>query len=230
MSIDTAQIFNHNIQYQNGAQLLQQLQLRLGKPVLNCIYINDNELLTELPNDFDGYVIYTENNTTIDYSIEKLDLLDFNLKSSEDDRGHFYINQFVIDNSLPEVFNPRWQFTFEMCNLIKDFGLRNFEDYESEQLSNMVDYSLGYFLLKKRAEMQPNIAKFGSSKMISFCSDYHDDYLEHIANNWSFEDFVSWGKKEFIYVEFKDLHLFDFPENKPDYYNVFIYDDFSDLK
>lgn len=230
MGIDTAQIFNHNIQYQNGAELLQQLQLRLGKPVLNCIYDNDNKLLTELPNDFDGYVIYTNHNTTIDYSIEKLDLLDFDLISTQKIRGHFYINQFVIYNSLPEIFRPRWQFNFEMCNLIKDFGLRNFEDYDKEELSELIDHSFGYHLLKERIKMQPSIAKFGSSKMISFCSDYHDVYLDHIANNWSFEDFVSWGKKEFIYVEFKDLHLFDFPEKKPDYYNVFIYDDFSDLK
>lgn len=230
MGVDTAQIFNHNIQYQNSAQLLQQLQLHLGKPVTNLIYNSACECLTKLPEDYNGYIISTENNTTIENAIEALELLDFTYKSPEDDSGYFYINPFLIENSLSQIQIPRWQFTAEMCRVIRDFGLHNFDYYEAEDVTRMVDYSNGCYLLESRKSMQTHIAKFGSTKMISFCCDYHDVYLEHIANNCSFDDFVSWGKKEFIYVEFKDLHSFDFPEKKPDYYNVFIYDDFSDLK
>ena len=44
------------------------------------------------------------------------------------------------------------------------------------------------------------------------------------------EQFINWGKKEFIYVKFQDLVNFDFPGKHPDYYNVFIEDDFEDLQ
>ena len=195
MGVDTAQIFNHNIQYQNSAQLLQKLQIRLNKPVTNVMYNSAYECLTKLPEDYDGYICNTENSTTVEDTIKTKKLLEFNCINPQDTRGYFYINHFVIKNLLPPTEIYRWQFTAEMCRVIRDFGLHNFDYYEAEDVTRMVDYSNGCYLLESRKSMQTHIAKFGSTKMISFCCDYHDVYLEHIANNCSFDDFVSWGEK-----------------------------------
>jgi hypothetical protein len=114
--------------------------------------------------------------------------------------------------------------------LIRLYGLMSFEEFDAENLTRQVNVMHGPYVLQKRKLMQPHIQKFGSTRMLTFCSDNHNEYMDHIAGNWTFDDFISWGKKEFIFVNFKDLPLFDLPENKPDCYNVFIYDDFSDFK
>jgi hypothetical protein len=230
MGLDTAHIFNHNIQYKHGAELLQQLEKRLGKPLLNVQYDSKNNYPTKLPKNFDGYIISTENNTTIEHIIETTDLLEFDAINPQKNAGHFEINPFVIMNSLTEVYMLRWWQTAEMCKLIREFGMQTKEYYEAKDIPMLVGYSSGCYMLELRKKIQPFIQQLGSTKMLSFCADHHTIYADYIAANYTFDDFVSWGKKEFIYVEFKDLHLFDFPEKKPDCYNVFIYDDFSDLK
>lgn len=116
-----------------------------------------------------------------------------------------------------------------MCSLIRQYGLRTFEEYEAINATRQVDVCAGPYVLREREKVPSAIKKFGSTKMLTFCDDYHDEYLDFIAENWTFDDFVSWGKKELIFVEFEDLPLFDFPQEKPDYYNVMILDNFSDL-
>ena len=67
--------------------------------------------------------------------------------------------------------------------------------------------------------------------MITFCNDLHQEWLEYFfKKKWSVDDFINWGKKELIYVKFSELTTFEFPANEPEYYNVFIEDDFADLK
>lgn len=223
MGIDNTHIFNHNIAYNNAKELFEQLEKRTGKVVFNDIFKKDHTKLTEVPEGFSGLIISTEDSMNVDDYIRKKKLLDFSTVNIGNDSGYLYINPFVIDNSLPEVYLLRWWDTKDMCDVIRKYGLKTFEEY------NLFNNG-GTYVLKYRKEMQSHIQKMGSTAMLTFCSDYHDTFIEHIEENWTFEDFISWGKKEFIYVEFKDLPLFDFPENKPDCYNVFIYDDFADLK
>lgn len=230
MGIDNTHIFNHNIAYTNSKELFAQLEQRLGYSVVNLVYNKNNECAIDLPKAFDGIVICTDDGLTVDDYIKRNELLEFSRISTGNDNGGFYINSNVVENSLAEVNLLRWQQTAEMCTLIKEYGLTTFDYYCENKADISVGISGGVYLLEERKKMYPHIAKFGSTAMLTFCNDHHPEFLEHIANNWTFDDFVSWGKKEFIYIDFKDLQLFDFPEKKPAYYNVFIYDDFSDLK
>ena len=222
MGIDNAHIFNHNIAYSNANQLFEQIKKRTGKAVFNDIYNKDGTSITQLPEGFSKLIISTDDAMDADDYIKKNLLLDFSTINIGNDSGHFYINPYVIENSLPEAYLLRWWDTKLMCDLIREQGLITFEEY---QLFN----DAGSYVLKYRREMQPPIQKMASTAMLTFCSDHHDQYVDHIEQNWSFDDFISWGKKEFIYVVFKDLPLFDFPEKKPDCYKVFIYDNFADI-
>lgn len=230
MGIDNAHIFNHNLKFTNAQELMKELEQRLGLPVVNDVYDEDGNRVKGYPEGFDGLVFNTEDGLTVQDYIEKRLLLDANRISPQDDRGFLYLNQYIIENSLPEVYLYRWWQTMHMCKVIRLYGSQTFEDYQAQQITLEVDVMNGPWVLKQRKAIQPHIATFGSTEMLTFCCDHHSEYMDHIAANWSFDDFVSWGKKEFIYVRFEDLANFDFPENKPDCYNVFIHDSFLDLK
>jgi hypothetical protein len=153
MGLDTAYIFNHNIQYKHGAELLQQLEKRLCKPVLNVQYDSEYNCLTKLPKNFDGYIISTENNTTIEHIIETTDLLEFDAINPQNNTGDFSINPFVIKNSLAEVYMLRWWQIKDMCKLIRKFGLQTKQHYEKNEIPTMVDYSNGYYMLELRKKI-----------------------------------------------------------------------------
>lgn len=207
MGIDNAHIFNHNITYSNANQLFEQIEKRTGKAVFNDIYNEEGNSLTYLPEGFSWLIFSADDGMNANDYIKNNLLLEFSTFNIGNNSGHFYINPFVIENSLPEAYLLRWWDTKSMCDLIREQGLKTFEEYD---LFN----HLGSYVLKYHREMQPHIQKMGSTAMLTFCSDHHDEYIDHIEENWSFDDFISWGKKEFIYVEFKDLPLFDFPEKK----------------
>jgi hypothetical protein len=229
MGIDNALILNHNMHYNNGNELMEKLRARTGLTVANAIMDNDGNYLQDIPGDFVGLLVSTDNSLTLNEYIERKELIEFQNKTAKEWSGSFYMNPYVMENSLEDCYLYRWHDTAHMCRLIRQYGLRTFEEYE---VMNPKEWGLpaGCYVLKKRSKLPSAIEKFGSTQMLTFCSDYHDEYCDHIAENWTFDDFVSWGKKEFIFVEFKDLPLFDFPEKKPDYYNVMILDKFQDLQ
>lgn len=230
MGTDNAHIFNHNLKFSNAKELVASLEDRLKLAVFNDIFDGSYNPVVSSPAGFSGLLIQTELPLTLEDYVQRKGLLEFNHIGLEDSRGHFYINQQVIENSLAEVYLGRWGNTKHMCRLIRKYGLMSFEEYKAEELTMVVDVMNGPYILEDRKNIQPHIKKFGSTAMLTFCSDHHPGFIDHIEQNWSFADFISWGKKEFIYVDFKDLVHFDFPEKSPDCYNVFIYDDFSDLK
>jgi hypothetical protein len=190
---------------------------------------NDCNYIKDIPDDFVGLNVSTINSLSLDQYIERKELIEFHNKTATGWNGTFYINPYVMENSLDDCYLYRWDDTARMCRLIRQYGLRTFEEYEG---MNPKEWGLpaGSYVLKERSKLPSAIDKFGSTQMLTFCSDYHDEYCDYIAENWTFEDFINWGKKEFIFVEFKDLPLFDFPEKKPDYYNVMILDNFQDLQ
>lgn len=230
MGIDNAHIFNHNLRFSNAKELMAALEQRLGLPVVNDIYDTDGNRIKGYAEGFNGLVIKTEDGMTLDDYIEAGRMLDCCRITPEDDSGYFYINRHVVMNSLPDIYLYWWWATMQMCKLIREYGLQSFEYYKEHNITLEVDYWHGPYVLKQRQAIQTEIAKFGSSEMITLCADHHSEYIDHIDENWTFDDFVSWGKKEFIYVPFEDLAQFDFPENKPDCFNVFIHDRFLDLK
>ncbi|WP_148041952.1 hypothetical protein [Hanamia caeni] len=230
MGIDNAHIFNHNMHYNNGKELVQKLFERTGLVVFNSIMGNDCNYIKDIPDDFVGLNVSTINSLSLDQYLERKELIEFTNKTASGWNGTFYINPYVMKNSLDDCCLYRWDDTARMCWLIRQYGLRTFEEYDAINATRQMDVQSGPYVLKERCKMPSAIEKFGSTQMLTFCSDYHDEYCDHIAGNWTFEDFVSWGKKEFIFVGFKDLPLFDFPEKKPDYYNVMILDKFLDLQ
>ena len=230
MGIDNANIFNHNMHYKNGKELMQKLSARIGLVVSNAIMGEDCNYIKDIPDDFVGLNISTINSLGLDQYIERKELIEFHNKTDSEWNGTFYINPHIMENMLDDCYLYRWQDTAHMCSLIRQYGLRSFEEYEAINATRKMDVCGGPYVLKEREKVPQAINKFGSTKMLTFCSDYHDEYCDHIAENWTFDDFISWGKKEFILVEFEDLPLFDFPKKKPVYYNVMILDKFKDLQ
>jgi hypothetical protein len=230
MGIDNAHIFNHNMHYNNGKELMQKLCERTGLVVSNSIMGNDCNYIKDILDDFVGLNISTINSLSLDQYIERKELIEFHNKTDSGWNGTFYINPYVMENSLEDCYLHRWHDTAHMCRLIRQYGLLTFKEYEAIDATRQVDVHTGPYVLKERSKLPYAVDKFGSTQMLTFCSDYHDVYCDHIAENWTFEDFVSWGKKEFIFVEFEELPLFDFPDKKPDYYNVMILDKFQDLQ
>jgi len=216
--------------YNNGKELMQKLCERTGLVVFNSIMGKDCNYIKDIPDDFVGLNVSTINSLSLDQYIGRKELIEFHNKASSGWNGSFYMNPYVMENSLDDCYLYRWQDTAHMCNLIRQYGLRSFEEYVAIDATRQIDVCGGPYVLKEREKIRQVIEKFGSTQMLTFCSDYHDEYCDHIAENWMFDDFVSWGKKEFIFVEFEDLPLFDFPEREPDYYNVMILDKFQDLQ
>jgi hypothetical protein len=184
MGIDNAHIFNHNITYSNANKLFEQIEKRTGKAVFNDIYNEEGTCIKHLPEGFSGLLISTDDAMNADDYIKNNLLLEFSTINIGNGSGHFYINPFVIENSLPEPYLLRWWDTKSMCNLIREQVLKTFEEYD------LFNHG-GSYVLKYRLEMQPHIQKMGSTAMLTFCSDYHDEYMDHIEENWSFDDFIS---------------------------------------
>jgi hypothetical protein len=230
MGIDNAHILNHNMHYNNGNELMEKLRARTGLAVVNGIMDNNGNYLQDIPDDFVGLLVSTDNSLTLNEYIDRKELIEFNNKTAKEWSGSFYMNPFVMENSLEDCCLCRWNETAHMCRLIRQYGLLTFEEYEAINATKQMDVQGGPYVLKERSQLPSAIERFGSTHMLTFCSDYHNEFLDYIAENWTFDDFVSWGKKEFIFVEFKDFPSFDFPEKKPDYYNVMILDKFEDLQ
>ena len=184
--------------------------------------VTDNHI-QKAPDDFIGLVVNTDKSLTLQDYIDANELIQFENQIAENRwDGFIYINPYVMENNLPDCYLGRWNHTAEMCNLISQYGLRTFEEYKADDLHRQGGVGGGAYLLEDRKKIPSAVSKFGSKQLLTFCDDYHDEYLDYIAENWTFEDFISWGKQEFIFVEFEDLPFFDFPEKKPDYYNVMI--------
>lgn len=230
MGIDNAHIYNHNMHYTGAKELMQKLTERTGLPVFNSIYDEEYNCVQKEPDDFVGFSVITHSSLTLQDYIDRKELLEFENTTSEGWSGYLYINPFVIKNSLDDCYLYRWNHTVHMCRLIRQYGLRTFKEYEDCRATLLTDVWHGPYVVEARRGLPSAIKRFGSTKMLTFCSDFHDEFLHFISENWTFDDFVSWGKKELIFVTFEDLPYFDFPETKPDYYNVMILDEFKDLK
>jgi len=229
MGIDRANIINHKLHYTNAATLIKQLEQCFQLPVCVSSICDDDDKTTNPPKGFDGLSIYTENGATLDEWIDEKQLLDFSRIGSDKESGYFYINLYVMAISLDETYMGRWHNIRKMVTGIKEYGLKSFADYNMPN-GIISEATEGLYILQMRENAWPHIKNTGATAMVTLCDDHHPEFLDHIADNWTFEDFISWGKKDFIFVDFKDLAGFDFPETMPEMYNVMVYDSFEDLK
>jgi hypothetical protein len=229
MGIDRSNIINHKLHYTNAATLINQLEQCFQLPVCVSSMYDDYDKTTHPPDEFDGLSIYTKNGATLDEWILKKELLEFDRVAPHDPRGFFYMNPHIMKMSLEETYMCRWYGVRDMCSTIKEYGLKKYADYNITK-GLVTNAAGGSFILQMRENAWPHIKKTGATAMLTFCDDYHSQYVDQIEEHWSFDDFISWGKKDFIFVDFKDLANFDFPETKPEMYNVMVYDSFEDLK
>lgn len=218
MGIDITRICNHNLHFTNQEQFVNNLSNAFNCQVVPY-YTNDEKLIGA---DGSMYLEDTDDKTVQDI-IDKKDVLSLNIINSKTTNGYdyFYINPFVAEFSQDEYYVGRWHSVKHFAKELKEKGFPTKQFYET----NQDDY---WFLNRKK--YYDFIKPIGGTQSVIFCDDHHQKWLDYFADNWTIEDFIEWGKKDFIFIEFKDLVHFDFPEKKPEYYNVFILDNFEDLK
>jgi len=123
-----------------------------------------------------------------------------------------------------DFYMGRWFQVKYLADWIKGNGIPPPEAYAKES-------SDVCWILQNRKRLFEYGQWFGIKHMVIFCDDKHQEWLNYFCDDhWSIEQFVEWGKTELLFVKFQDLVNFNFPDDKPDYYNVFIYDDFEDLR
>ena len=227
MNTDNTHLIKHNLTYKTASELVNEIESKWHYPVF--IEINTSDRFVEAPKDFEGYILEVNDRDGLQEAIDNKDLISGHLKTSEGKKyNNIYINQHVTDYGADEMYMGKWNQTAQMCNWIRKFGMEIPENISNENIP--WEYHSGPLLLQWRKVCYQYIQRFGASEMITFCCNKNREWFGHMGKGWTMEDFIAWGKKELIYVEFKDLANFVFPKLEPDYYRVFIYDDFSDLK
>ncbi len=218
MGIDLARICNHNLHFNNQVQFVNNLSKAFNCNVVPH-YTNDENLIGA-----DGAMYLDEvDDKTVQDVIDDKDIVSMHVTNSKTPNEYdlFYINPFVAEFSQDEYYIGRWNTVKHIADELKENGFPNKAFYET----NKDDY---WFLNRKK--YYDFIKTIGGTQSVIFCDDKHQEWLDYFADNYTIDDYIEWGKKELIFVEFKDLIDFDFPEKKPDYHNVFILDNFEDLK
>lgn len=224
MGIDPVHIINHKLAYKKPEEFIQKLKEATDYDTF-VGRIAVSKIVEEIrpPENFVGWVTYLEDNDTLEErELNRESLREFYLQNNTDDEINFYINPHCFDLSGEPFYMGRWFEVKYIADYIREHGIPDKNYYIREDAN---------YIFKNRKNLFEYAQQFGSTAMVTFCSDKHQEWLDvFIEENWTLEQFIAWGKKELIYVKFQDLVHFDFPDNNPDYYNVFIHDDFKDLK
>ncbi|SFP93644.1 hypothetical protein [Parafilimonas terrae] len=167
MGIDNAHIFNHNIKFTTANELTAELSKRTGLPVFNDIYDANGKCVKEVPDDYLGLTIPTDNSQTLQDYIDKKTLLEFHNKTKEHWTEVFCINHFVMDD-LPDIYLGRWNDTADMCRLIRKYGLHSLEEYKQQNLHLQVGIMNGPYILEYRKRAPAEMKKFGATQMLTF--------------------------------------------------------------
>lgn len=222
MGIDPVHIINHKLAYKEPNEFLRKLKTATGYDTfVGRMSISQQVNEVQPRPGFAGWKTYLEDDETIEEKV------------ANDGFGTFYLsdaelsieleaNPHCIELSSEPFYMGRWSDIKHMTDFIRENGIPDKYYYSRED---------ALYMLKNRKNLFEYTQKFGTSAMITFCGDKHMKWLDYFhCEKWSLERFIQWGKEELIYVDFQELIHFDFPEQQPDYYNVFIYDDFRDLK
>lgn len=225
MGIDPAHIINHDLYFKHTDELIKNISQRTNLPVFTEMwYFKSGTPEVEAPDDFKGWTIHSEEGQSLQQHFEEGNMLEFILKGLTMEDFHLYINPLAAEIRFEDFYMGRWFEVKYLADWIKDNGIPSLQDYA--QTNSELPY-----MLQNRKRLYEYAKNLGTTKMITFCSDKHQEWLDYFfKNKWGIEDFINWGKEKFIYVEFKDLPYFSFPESLENYYNVFIEDDFEDLR
>ena len=224
MGIDPVHIINHKLAYKKPEEFISKLKVATGFDIfIGRIAVTENVEEIRPPENFTGWVTYLEDNETLEErELNNESLKEYFLHNNTDDNIDFYVNPYCFELNGEPFYMGRWFQVKYMADFIKEHGIPDKKYYENENAD---------FIFRNRKNLFEYAQQFGTTAMVTFCYDKHQEWLDlFIGEKWTIEQFVAWGKKELIYVEFQDLIHFNFPENNPEHYNVFIYDDFRDLK
>lgn len=227
MGIDSTQLISHNLHYKHTDQLIQQVEERTGMPVLTTRYhYEDDSKCVEAPKGFKGWTIRTEDDLTLQEFSATGGMLEMYAHGVWENTMEIYVNPYLFEFSGDDFYMGRWSAVKAMADYIRENGIPSAKDY-----GNNSSGQFWLFEARKKLFEFCSFFKIPNPVMITFCNDLHQEWLEYFfKKKWSVDDFINWGKKELIYVKFSELTTFEFPANEPEYYNVFIEDDFADLK
>jgi hypothetical protein len=219
MGIDLTRLANHAMYYTDAVEMVQKIEAKTGYPV--WVSLAENGSWPEPPPTFKGWRHYVDEGKTLQQQLNEHDLITFVRTNEKGEEEDFELSPYLIDFYSEDFYFGRWFQVQHFADEIREHGLPSPGNYhlhpaewQLQQRKNYFDYCM----------------KLGSTASVIFCDDLHQEWLEYCYEDlWTLDQFVEWGKKEFIFVRFADLVSFDFPKSKPDYYNVFIYDDFQDL-
>lgn len=224
MGIDPAHIINHDMYFEHTDDFIKQIEQRTGLPVFTEKYFFDNASLdVNAHDDFKGWTTHTERGLDLQQFFETGEMLEFRKKGLTANEYYMYVNPYLLEITNDEFYMGRWSTVKYLADWIRNNGIPSPEYYEDKTEQAL-------WVLRNRRNLFRHAQTFGTTKMITFCNDKHQDWLNYFFDNkWSMEQFIEWGKKEFIYVKFNELHTFTFPDENG-YYDVFIEDDFEDLQ
>lgn len=218
MGIDLTRLGNHSLIYTNAEEMLQQLTAKTGLPVR---IIPEKDWGKGL-DDYTGWVIHTEDEKTVQQLLDEKDLITIVGRPYEPGQVDLHLNPFVHDYYSDAFYIGRWHQMKYLADSIREHGLPLPKDYSTHSATWQLQQRKNYY-----EACQP----LGTTASVIFCGDVHEDWLDYFTDEaYTLEQFVEWGKRDFIFVSFQDLERFTFPSRQLDYYNVFIYDDFEDLK
>jgi hypothetical protein len=220
MGIDLTRLANHSMYYNRADKLLEQIEAKTGFRVNIVQEVNGKYQYTP---DGSGWVVHIEEGKTLQRQMDENDLIQFDRRNEKLEREYFYINPYVIHYYAEDFYLGRWSAVKYLADNIREEGLPSSENYDS--------HTSGW-QLRNRKKYFEYCETLGTTASVIFCDDKHQEWLDHFVDEkWTFEQFVEWGKKEFVFANFNELKDFNFPPaGHKDHYNVFIYDEFKDLR
>lgn len=226
MGISITHLTNHDLHFTHTDELIRQIQERTGMPVFVEYYKHDEpEKQIDAPPDFKGWSVRSEDQPSLQAYFEKGGMLTLYHKTEMGEWIQVYVNTHLLEFSTDDMYMGKWRNVESLVDWINDHGIPAPQDYE--HLS--VEVAWIFKARKKRFESMYNLGA-KDPKMISFCDDIHPEWLDYFfEEQWGMEEFIQWGKEKLIHVKFSALAHFDFPEGERNY-DVFIEDDFEDLK
>lgn len=222
MGIDAAHILNHKLAYNEPEEFLHKLKTVTGYDTfVGRVGVSKSVKEVNPSPGYAGWQTYLEDEETLEEKVANDGFRSFYLSGAQNPVV-LEVNPHVMELTSEPFYMGRWSGVKHMADFIRENGIPDKHYYERED---------ALYMLKNRKNLFEYAWQFCTSAMITFCGDKHQEWLEYFhIEKWSLEQFIQWGKDELAYVNFHDLTHFNFPEQQPDYYNVFIYDDFRDLK
>ncbi|MCB0508007.1 MAG: hypothetical protein R2739_02885 [Chitinophagales bacterium] len=222
MGIDAAHIINHQLTFSNAEEFIHQLKAVTGfGTFIKRIRVAKNIEEIHPPANFMGWITHLEDDEILDQKIAEDGFRSFYLNGSSKQIS-FEINPYCMELQSDEFYMGRWSSVKYMATYIRENGLPNKADYIHDD---------NLYMFKNRKNLYEYAQQFGTTEMITFCENKHQEWLDFFYDEkWSLRQFIEWAKKELVFVNFHELNQFDFPEQRPDIFNICIYDDFRDLK